>query len=185
MTLVHAIGFDDSPFAHDWRGNVRVVGTVYARHALHAVVSGQVRRDGRNSTDELTRLACLCAEHVQLVLLQGIALAGFNVIDIHRLHAQTGRPVLVVARRRPDLAGIERALLTRVPGGARKWKLIQSAGEMEPCRGVYVQRSGLTLEQAEAALSALTVEGRLPEALRAAHLIAGGIERGNSAGQRA
>jgi uncharacterized protein len=185
MTLVHAIGFDDSPFAHGHRGNVRVVGTVYARHALHAVVSGQVRRDGSNSTGELIRLVGLCADHVQLVLLQGIALAGFNVIDVHRLHAQTGRPVLVVARKKPDLERIERALLTRVPAGARKWKLIQLAGEMEPCRGVYVQRVGLTLEQAEASLAALTVEGRLPEALRVAHLIAGGVGRGNSAGQRA
>ena len=59
MTLVHAIGFDDSPFEHAHRGDVRVVGTVYARLALHAVVSGKVRRDGRNSTDELTRLTAL------------------------------------------------------------------------------------------------------------------------------
>lgn len=185
MALVHAIGFDDSPFSHAHRGDVRVVGTVYARHALHAVLSGRVRRDGRNSTDELTRLVGLAGEHRQLILLQGIALAGFNVVDIHRLASQTGLPVLVVARRRPDLERIEAALLNRVPGGWRKWQLIQAAGEMEGCRGVWVQRSGLTLPEAEASLEALTVEGRLPEPLRAAHLIAGGLERGYSAGQRA
>ena len=185
MALVHAIGFDDSPFEHAHRGDVRVVGTVYARLALHAVVSGRVRRDGRNSTDELTRLTALVGEHLQLVLLQGIALAGFNVIDIHRLARQTGLPVLVVARRLPKLDRIEAALLGRVPGGREKWRLIQAAGEMEPCGGVYVQRSGLSLEETEGALKALTAEGRLPEPLRVAHLIAGGIGRGHSAGQRA
>ncbi|GGJ80405.1 endonuclease dU [Deinococcus aquiradiocola] len=185
MPHVHAIGFDDTPFPQDHRGDVRVIGTVYARHALHAVLSGKVRRDGRNSTDELTRLTLLAGTHLQLVLLQGIAVAGFNVIDIHRLHRQTGLPVLVVARRRPDLHRIEAALLGRVPGGRQKWKLIQAAGEMEPCGGVYVQRAGLTPEEAGAALTALTVEGRLPEPLRAAHLVAGGITRGHSAGQRA
>lgn len=185
MALVHAIGFDDSPFGHAYRGDVRVVGTVYARLALHAVVSGKVRRDGRNSTDELTRLTGLVGEHLQLVLLQGIALAGFNVIDIHRLSRQTGLPVLVVARWSPRLDRIEAALLGRVPGGVQKWALIQAAGKMEPCGGVYVQRSGLSLGEAEIALQALTAEGRLPEPLRAAHLIAGGIGRGNSAGQRA
>ncbi|ULH16679.1 DUF99 family protein [Deinococcus sp. KNUC1210] len=182
--FVHAIGFDDSPFEPSSRGDVRVIGTVYARHALHAVISGRVRRDGRNSTDELTRLTGLVGEHLQLILLQGIALAGFNVVDIHRLSRQTGLPVLVVARRAPDLTRIEAALKNRVSGGVRKWRLIEAAGPMEDCGGVYVQRAGLTLEQAAESLAALTIQGRIPEPLRAAHLIAGGVGRGHSAGQR-
>lgn len=184
MPFVHAIGFDDAPFPRSHRGDVRVFGTVYAHHTLHAVVSGRVRRDGRNSTDELTWLVLGSAEHLQLVLLQGIALAGFNVVDIHRLAAQTGLPVLVVARRQPNLERIRAALLGRVPGGARKWRLVQAAGEMEHCAGVYVQRAGLSLTDAAAALVALTVTGHIPEPLRAAHLIAGGVTRGSSAGQR-
>lgn len=183
--LVHAIGFDDAPFPRQHRGNVPVIGTIYARTTLHGVVSGKVRRDGRNSTGELTRLVNLSAEHLQLILLQGIALAGFNVLDIQRLSRQTGLPVLVVARRPPGLERIRRALLEKVPGGKRKWHLIVQAGEMEPCAGVYVQRVGLSLTEAQDALNALTVTGKLPEPLRAAHLIAGGIVRGSSAGQRA
>ncbi|WP_424951190.1 DUF99 family protein [Deinococcus sp.] len=182
--LVHAAGFDDAPFTPAQRGDVRVIGTVYARQALHAVLSGQVRRDGRNSTDELTRLRALAGEHLQLMLLQGIALAGFNVVDIHRLSRQTGLPVLVVSRKAPDLARIEAALKGHVSGGRHKWRLIEAAGPMEACAGVYVQRSGLSLEQAAASLAALTVQGRIPEPLRAAHLIAGGVGRGHSAGQR-
>lgn len=54
---------------------------------------------------------------------------------------------------------------------------------MEAC-GVYVQRAGLSLAGAQATLAALTVTGRIPEPLRAAHLIAGGVTRGSSAGQR-
>ncbi len=180
----HAIGFDDAPFSRTHRGDVAVFGAVYAGPTLHAVVRGRVRRDGRNSTDELTRLAALAGEHLGVVLLQGIALAGFNVVDLARLHAQTGRPVLVVARRAPRLERVRAALLEHVPGGARKWRLIEQAGEMEPCGGVYVQRAGLSLAGAQAALAALTVTGRIPEPLRAAHLIAGGVTRGSSAGQR-
>jgi len=133
--LSHAIGFDDAPFAREWRGDVRIFGAVYAGPTLHAVVSGRVRRDGRNATDELSRLVTAQAEHLQLVFLQGIALAGFNVVDLGALHARTGLPVLVVARRKPRLDRIRRALLEEVPGGARKWRLIEQAGEMEPCAG--------------------------------------------------
>ncbi|MDB5045859.1 MAG: hypothetical protein JWQ08_1909 [Deinococcus sp.] len=163
-----------------------VFGTVFARRDLHAVVSGRVRRDGRNSTSELTRLVAVsgASEHLHLILLQGVALAGFNVVDAPALHAATGLPVLIVARKPPNLPRIRAALLTQVPGGARKWRLIEALGPMEPCRGVQVQRVGLSLPEAEAALGALTLTGRIPEPLRAAHLIAGGVTRGSSGGQR-
>ena len=55
---------------------------------------------------------------------------------------------------------------------------------MEACGGVWVQRVGLSLSDSQAALTALTVTGRIPEPLRAAHLIAGGVTQGRSTRQR-
>ncbi|GGK35388.1 UPF0215 protein [Deinococcus malanensis] len=183
---VHAIGFDDAPFERTHRGDVPVFGTVYARQTLHAVVRGRVRRDGRNSTAELARLveASGAQEHLHLILLQGVALAGFNVVDAWALREMTGLPVLVVARRAPNMERIRSALLTRVPGGRRKWQLIASLGPMELCLDVMVQRVGLSLADAEGALQALTVTGHIPEPLRAAHLIARGTTQGHSRGGR-
>jgi len=182
MAMSHVIGFDDAPFARTHRGNVRIVGAVYAGTRLDGVLSGFVRRDGRNATAELVRLVSGSRFHaqLQLVMTQGIAFAGFNVIDIHALHAALGLPVLVVSRRRPDLHAIRGALLDRVPGGARKWRLIEAAGPMEPLAGVYVQRVGLSAAQASRVLTRLAINSRMPEPLRAAHLIAGGIETGES-----
>ena len=54
--LTHIIGFDDAPFDQNYRGNVLVVGAVYAGLRLDAVLSGKVRRDGVNSTKVLTDL---------------------------------------------------------------------------------------------------------------------------------
>ena len=89
---------------------------------------------------------------------------------------------MVVARRPPRLDRIRRAL-EALPGGARKWSLIERAGPMEPVRGVYVQRAGLTLADAADLLAATTLHGNLPEPLRLAHLIAGGLETGVSRGR--
>ncbi len=180
--FTHAIGFDDAPFPRSHRGNVLVVGAVYAGTRLEGVLSGNVRRDGANAT---TALATLVREsrfrpHLQLVLLQGIAFAGFNVVDLRAMHAATGLPVLVVVRKRPDLARIRRALLHHVPGGARKWRLVEQAGPVEPAGAVFVQRAGLTLAEAERALLSHCTSGNVPEPLRTAHLIAGGIARGES-----
>ncbi|WP_455386149.1 endonuclease dU [Acidihalobacter prosperus] len=180
--LTHVVGFDDAPFARSHRGDVLVVGAVFAATRLEGVVSTRVRRDGVNATRKL--VDCLRSSRflpqLQAVLLQGIAFAGFNVVDLRRLHAETGLPVLVVARRAPDLDAIRRALLERVPGGARKWRLIEQAGPMEPLAGLHVQRCGLGSSQAEALLCDLQVNGRLPEPLRTAHLMAGGVATGES-----
>lgn len=184
MKLSHAIGFDDAPFDRANKGNVPIFGTVYARHSLHAVVSSKVRKDGQNSTDVLLKLIETQAEHLQIILLQGIALAGFNVIDIQRLSHSSQLPVLVVARKPPNLEKVK-AALEQVSGGQKKWQLIEAAGPMEPCEDVQVQRVGLSPEQASEVLKLFCNNGKIPEPLRVAHLIAGGVTRGNSAGQRA
>jgi len=180
--LSHAVGFDDAPFDARHRGDVLVVGAVYAGARLDAVLSGTVRRDGANGTRVLAELVAgsRFRGHLQLILLQGIALAGFNVVDIQALHRATGLPVVVVSRRRPDLSAIRRALLEHVPGGARKWKLIERAGPMEPVGRVYVQRAGLGEAEAKAMLERFAIHSVVPEPLRTAHLIAGGIVRGES-----
>lgn len=123
------------------------------------------------------------APQLELVLLQGIAMAGFNVVDLRRLHELVKRPVLVVARRPPDRAAIRAALLGRVRGGARKWRLIEAAGPMESLAGCYVQRAGIDAAAAARVLRALALHGHLPEPLRTAHLIAGGVVRGESRGR--
>lgn len=182
--LSNVIGFDDAPFPPSHRGDVRLVGMVCARTRLDGVLSGSVRRDGVNSTERMAEMLLRSpfAENVQAVLLQGIAVAGFNVVDVHALTAAVRKPVLVVMRRMPDLDGIRRALDAR-PGGARKWRLIERAGPIERIAPVFVQRIGLSVDEARDLLRATTLHGSLPEPLRLAHLVAGGVTTGVSRGR--
>ena len=180
--LSHVIGFDDAPFNPNHRGDVLVVGAVFCQLRLEGVLSAKVRRDGANATRVLAGMISTSrfAPQLQAVLLQGIAMAGFNVIDIMALHQSLGIPIIAVARRQPDMAAICRALLTQVRGGQRKWALLQRLGPMEAAAGVFVQRAGITLAETEALLKRLAVNSALPEPLRTAHLIAGGIVCGES-----
>lgn len=181
--LSNVMGFDDAPFVHGHRGDVRLIGVLCARTRLDGVLSGKVRRDGANATDAMVRMieSSPFEDQVRAVLLQGIAVAGFNVVDVHGLAARLGVPVLVVARRAPRMARI-RAALEKVSGGARKWRLIEAAGPMEALGSVFVQRVGLDRDEAMALLEATTLHGHLPEPLRLAHLIAGGVTTGVSRG---
>jgi endonuclease V-like protein UPF0215 family len=183
--ITNVIGFDDAPFSRSFRGDVLLVGCVFSKTRLDGVLSSHVRRDGANST---ARMIAMISEspferHIKAVLLQGIAVAGFNVVDVAALHRALGRPVLVVTRRPPDLPAMRRALEARVPGWKRKWALIERAGALEAVSGVLVQRAGISLEQAGAMIEATTLHGNLPEALRVAHLIAGGVTTGTSRGR--
>ena len=54
---------------------------------------------------------------------------------------------------------------------------------MEPLAGLFVQRAGLTPTEAAELLAATTLHGKLPEPLRLAHLIAGGVVTGTSRGR--
>lgn len=174
MSLSHVIAFDDAPFARAHRGDVPLIGVVFAGTRLDGVLRGRVRRDGANAARVMASMIASSkfVEHVQLVMLQGIAVAGFNVVDVFALHELTRLPILVVSKRLPDMNAIRDALLTRVPGGARKWRILERLGPMERCEGVYVQRVGLTIEQCAAIVRKFAVNGREPEPLRVAHLVA-------------
>ncbi|HYW02359.1 MAG TPA: DUF99 family protein [Gammaproteobacteria bacterium] len=180
--LSHVIGFDDAPFHRAHRGDVLVAGAVFSGARLDGVLSGRVRRDGANATGVLAAMVerSRFAAQLQAVLVQGIALAGFNVVDIEALHRRLELPVIAVTRKQPDRDAVRRALLEHVPGGRRKWGIIERLGPMEPLAGLWVQRAGIDAATATALLERSALHGRLPEPLRTAHLIAGGIGAGES-----
>jgi len=177
MPHSHIIGIDDAPFPKQHRGDVKVIGSVFTGNRLDGVVCGKVRRDGINATDRVVDLILNSRfyDHLQLVMLQGIALAGFNVVDIWRLKDTLDLPVLVICRRQPDFSAIARALLEKVPGGKHKWRLIKRAGEMEPAAGVYIQRAGIDLAGAVEVIRSTAIHSTIPEPLRTSHIIASGV----------
>lgn len=207
---MNVIGFDDGPFRREHRGDVVLVGAVCARTRLDGVVWGHVRRDGIDSTRRMIALVerSQFNGHIRAVLLQGIAVAGFNVVDVNELSRALRVPVLVVSRKSPDFDAIRRALFSndppfrpRVRGAARKWKLIENAGAVDLLSTTYggtaarptglkgasqrlwVQRVGLSMDAARRLVSETTLHGNVPEPLRLAHLIAGARVTGKSRGR--
>ncbi|MFT3926042.1 MAG: DUF99 family protein [Myxococcales bacterium] len=183
--ITNIIGFDDAPFERASREDVRVVGVVCARTRLDGVVCTWVARNGDDATVRLAEAIerSQFVGYARAVLLQGIALAGFNVVDIRALSERLGLPVVVVARRMPNFASIRAALDAIGIDPEDKWRCMQRAGTPAPLRGLWVQHAGVTRDAAERMLEATTLHGKIPEALRLAHLIAGGITRGTSRGR--
>lgn len=183
--LSNVAGFDDAPFDRQHRGSVRIVGTVYAELRFDGVLLGEIEKDGFDAAQKLCELitGSRFAGHIQLIMLQGIAFGGFNVVDVFKLHQSLSVPVMAVSRKKPDMDAVKNALLSRIDQGKQKWRILEQLGEMEPVGNVYIQRRGLTLEQAAAVIERFAIHGNIPEPLRTAHMIATAYECGQSRGQ--
>lgn len=169
------IGFDDSPHTRA-DGRVPVVG-VHMRGAtrVEGVLLTDVERDGGDSTNRIARcVADSGLRGLQAILLDGASFAGFNVVDLDGLHAETGIPCLAFTKGRPDLAAM-RAALRNVPDPEGKWALLEKRRRLEiptETATLTVSFAGMAEQDAIDLLALTTARGHTPEALRLAHMIA-------------
>ena len=180
---IRVLGIDDGPFTRK-DTEALVVGTVYrGGDFMDGVLSTSIMRDGDDATDTIIAMIRKSKWHpiIQYLLLNGIAVGGFNVIDVRKLAAQTGIPVIVVVRRMPDLLNICR-ILKRLKMN-QKVKLIEQAGELHKIGKVWVQLTDLSVERAAEILRITCSRSDIPEPIRIAHIIAAGVVKGESRGR--
>lgn len=169
---VRVVGFDDAPFRKSRGASVDLLGAVCADTRFEGMLCTRARRDGWNATDAIASRLTSSKFHgqVRAVLLDGVAVGGFNVVDLPRLHALVGVPCVAVMRRAPDLDAV-RAAIHRLPDPARRLRVLARAGEIHQRGGYVFQVQGETPEVTARLLARLTREGKVPEALRVAHLV--------------
>jgi len=180
---IRILGIDDAPFDKFKKGKVLVVGTVFRGGSFcDGVLSTKVTIDGNDATRKLIKLVNKTKHKPQLqyIILDGIALGGFNVVDIEELYKKTSLPVIVVIRRMPDRKKII-ATLMKI-NMKPKITLIEKAGRVYRVNNIFVQLKGLTKEKAKEVLKISCTRSLLPEPIRVAHLIASGIVLGESRG---
>ena len=173
---IRLLGVDDSPFDKFKNDKVLVIGTIFrGGQFLDGLLSTKVHVDGSDSTKKLISMINKTKNKPQLqaILMDGIALGGFNIVDINQLYEKTKIPVIVVIRRMPDIENIK-SVLKRI-GKQNKIKLLEKAGTPIKIRKVYCQLTGLTKEKAEQILKIACTHSFIPEPIRAAHIIASGV----------
>ena len=180
---IRVLGVDDGRFAPHSENQVLVIGVVFrAGNWLEGVMSTHVEVDGVDATSKLVNMIKASRHHRQLrvIMLNGITLGGLNVVDIKALQLATGKSVIAVTNRKPDLDRVHSAL-KNLPKSEERWNAILNAGEIFPVvsrrdrQCVYVEVAGLTRETAAEILRLTATRSKIPEPLRVAHLVASGI----------
>jgi hypothetical protein len=181
---IRVIGIDDSPFDKFKKDKVLVIGVVMRGGKwIDGVLSTKVNTDDDDSTKKIIDMInnCKFKPQLQCIFLDGIAVAGLNIIDIKRLHKKTKIPVMVVIRKQPDIKKMKDVLINLKKNS--KIKLLDRAGKIMQIGKIYVQLAGIDKEEASEVLKVVCTRSLLPEPVRAAHLIAAGVVTGESKGR--
>ncbi len=188
MKDVRVLGVDDSHFEPHTRGTVKVVGVVMR---LSGYIDGFLLReitiDGTDATDAIISMVeSKYSRDIRVIMIQGITLGGFNIVDLERLHRETGRAVITVSRRNPDIEKIREALEKHFPDHGTRMALITKF-PVEPLENgggiIYIQRVGITMDEAREIIAKTTIRGTMPEPIRIAHLVASALHFGESRGK--
>jgi hypothetical protein len=179
--VIRVIGFDDAPFIRNAGGSVSVAGVVCAGTRFEGMVWGQVEQDGWDATDVILELLLgrKFLPQLHVALFDGIAFGEFNVIDLPKLSEQLQLPCVAVMRRMPNLAAVEQAI-RRLPQPEQRLERLQRAGIIYAYPPFFFQVSGACPKVTFSVLERLTDCGKVPEALRLAHLIGAAVIKGES-----
>lgn len=160
-----------------------LVACVIARDSLiEGVLSCSVQVDGTDATTRITSMIrkSRFREQVRLLALNGVAIAGLNVVDAGRIARSLGVEFAIVTRKRPRKSLLIRALRrlsyeTGMPVESR----IALVDEIAKVRRVRLNRMFV---QASTVMDK-ELSGYAFSALRVAHLVASGISKGESKGR--
>jgi len=185
---IRILGIDDSPFKFNG-GKALVVGAlVRVPNYLEGVMKSEVTVDGSDSSDAIIQMVSRSRyrEQIKAIMTDGIALAGFNIIDVKRVHEALRIPVLTVTRDEPDFEKIKSALMKHFPDWTERYSLVTKLElrriqtEHNP---LFVSGVGLSWLEFEELVRISTVRGVVPEPIRIAHLIAAAMVKGESSGR--
>lgn len=172
------IAVDDGAFGREETWAPLAIVVVSLPEAVESVALGRVAVDGCDATEVIRAMieSIPAAHGGHAVLLDGITVGGFNVIDLAALHRRLGKPVIAVTRRPPDFERVRAALRKYFPKDfRRRWRLasahrlfpVPTAGEP-----LWAAAVGCRRADAIALLRRTALRGYWPEPLRLAHLVA-------------
>jgi len=182
------LGIDDGPFV---KGQARapLAGVLVCPPGyVEGILVSSCQVDGEDANEAIVEMVrdSRFFEQVRMVMVDGAALGGFNVVDIQGLSAELGIPVLTVSRDEPNMRSISSALRAHFSDWERRLEVISRSAIRTvevPDGRVFVASAGIGEKEADAMVRRCTVRGCLPEPIRLAHLVATALVRGESKGR--
>jgi len=144
---------------------------------IDGFVFGHSTVGGDDATDViLSMYEKLGRPDVSFLLISGIVISLYNIVDVRKISEKTELPVIGVTYE--ESQGIEDAIKHHFPN-SYKSKLAEYSklGSREKItlhtsHNLYIRNEGCTILEAKQLLDKMTLQGSIPEPLKIAHLLA-------------
>ncbi len=180
---IRIIGWDDCSHKFNQK-KVLAVGVIFrGGKFIDGLLSTAIKKDGFDATERLAERITSSRHYDQLsiIMLDGITMAGFNIVDIKELNRKTKLPVLAILRKKPDKERFFKAI-KKLSNSKKRLEIAKKAGKFYSHRNIFYQKSGLSAADCKKVLSISCLHGNMPEPIRVAHLVASGLS-GESRGR--
>jgi len=101
---IRILGIDDAPFTFN-DDITSIIGVVMrGGEYLECVLRRQITIDGTEATNVVIEMIRQTRHRPQVktIMLDGVTLGGFNIVDIIKIYETTKIPVITITRDKPD-----------------------------------------------------------------------------------
>ena len=173
------VGVEDGSFRKGITRRALLAAVLLRALKIEDVRITKITVDGLDATKKLAEI--LSEWEFAVVLLSGVSFGGFNIIDPTVIYEKFEKPIIIIARTKPDNKAVKRALQRHFKDWRVRLEVFEKLGSVykvfavasEP--PIYVETVGASLEWTCNLVQSLSVCGRVPEPIRVARLIARGL----------
>ena len=134
---------------------------------------------GLDSTEKIIEIYnALEREDVNFIILSGVIIALYNIIDLHKVYEEIRKPLIAISYRESE-KNLER-ILKSLPDGESRLEIYKKNKErikIRLCNGysLFIRPIGLTVIEAKRILDKITIHGRIPEPVKIVKSLARGL----------
>jgi len=155
-----------------------IAGIVMRRDLIvDGIVFGTVTIGGNDSTQNiLSMVRSLKRDDVNCIMLDGLIISMYNIIDGEEIREKTGVPVLAITFKESE--GLEGTIQRHFPNDSKlKLEQYHKLGQRDKIllktgKFIFARYWGLSSNEASTIVNSLTLQGSIPEPIRIAKLAA-------------
>lgn len=175
------MGCDDATFSLKKGGDkTYLIGVICQGVRIVKVQKNLITIDGNDATQQLITLINKNRKHTQYILTHTITFGGFNLIDMKEIYDRTKKPIIAVTEKEVNLDSVKKTLIKKFPNMYEdKLRNIYNAGNLFETviktaadqAKIFFHKIGISINEAKELLKKVSIDSKLPEPVRIAHLI--------------
>ncbi len=174
------MGIEDGSFKPFKRDKKTIICcTSFKKNTLIDLHLEWIKIDGMDVTNKV--LTILDKLQIGVIILGGISFAGFNLIDVKKIYEETGRPIIIFSRKKPNRDSMRAAICKHFSDWKERLTLLRGLGKSyttityPSSPPIFFGVFGTTPEFAGNVLKHSSPLCRIPEPIRTASIIAKGL----------